>query len=185
MSHKTYLSGFTTCLGERRPIAELPQLREDANVAAYLAKSGFESYRRSAQSPAHMAEQCLRALKEKLPQRFARIDAIVYASVTVSDGRFFNEHLGEALCAVGLGQTNLTGLFASQCGNLGNALMLARMMILTGQAACVLVVVTDACMDERQRVYDGNVVVSDGAVVRCGSLVTGRTLTVSGAVAAG
>lgn len=160
---KTYLSGFTTVLGERRAMLDLPQLQKAPELAAYLEKCGFRHYRKSSVPPAQLAAQCLHALQAKAPDALAKVDCIVYASVTLADSRFYNEQLGETLCAFGLDQVNLTGLFTAQCGNLGNALMLARTLILAGKATNVLVLLSDICMDENARVYDGNLIVSDGA----------------------
>lgn len=158
-----YFGKFDHELGEPMPVAALPQCRADDALRAGLEKSGFRHYRASPRPPAELARRCVERLAAGHPALFGAIDTVLYASLTLRDSEFYNQQLGDCLVRLGLEQVNMVGLFSAECGNLGSALLIAQSLIQSGKAGTVLVVAADVCLDERRRVVDGNVVVSDGA----------------------
>lgn len=167
---KVYFGKFAHQLGEPAAVENLPQLIEKEELRASIEKCGFQYYRKSELSPAQLAYACVRKLFEAHPAVAADIDTVIYASLTLRESEFYNEQLGDCLIRLGLEQVNMIGLFSSECGNLGNALLVAQSLIHSGKAENILVIAADVCLDEHKRVIDENVVVSDGAscfVVNC------------------
>ncbi|MGA3703932.1 beta-ketoacyl-ACP synthase [Ralstonia pseudosolanacearum] len=158
-----YFGGFQHELGEKHPVEALPQLREQPELRAHILNGGFRHYRKSAHGPAELAYRCVRKLLDARPELRDDIDLVIYATLTLKDPDCYNGLLGEVLVRLGLEKVNVTGVFSSECGNMVAALQLAQGMIESGKARQVLVIATDTCLDEGQRVIDGNVVVSDGA----------------------
>ncbi|WCM91938.1 3-oxoacyl-ACP synthase III family protein [Acidovorax sp. NCPPB 2350] len=162
-TNDVYFGGFQHELGEQRPVEELPQLIEQPELRAHILSGGFRHYRKSPHGPAELAYRCVRKLLDARPALQEGIDLVIYATLTLRDPQLYNEQLGDTLVRLGLEKVNVVGLFSSECGNAVGALQLAQGLIEAGKARQVLVVATDTCLDERQRVIDGNVVVSDGA----------------------
>jgi 3-oxoacyl-[acyl-carrier-protein] synthase III len=158
-----YFGMFNHQLGEAFPVEGLAQLSGRDELRAGIAKCGFRHYRRAAMSPAQLARSCVEQLFDKHPSLANQIDTIVYASLTLRDSEFYNEQLGDCLVGLGLEQVNMVGLFSSECGNLGSALLVAQSLIRSGKAGTILVISADVCLDENKRIIDENVVVSDGA----------------------
>lgn len=158
-----YFGMFHHQLGEPAPVDALPQLLARDELRANIDKCGFRDYRAAALPPAYLAQSCVERLFASRPALAGEIDTIVYASLTLRESEFYNEHLGDCLVRLGLEQVNMIGLFSSECGNLGSALLVAQSLIRSGKARTILVISADVCLNEHQRVIDDNVVVSDGA----------------------
>lgn len=162
MQH-VYFGMFHHQLGEPVPMASLPQLLARDDLRANLDKCGFRDYRASALAPAYLAQACVERLFAARPALAGAVDTIIYASLTLRESEFYNEHLGDCLVRLGLEKVNMIGLFSSECGNLGSALLVAQSLIRSGKAGTILVISADVCLDQHKRVIDENVVVSDGA----------------------
>lgn len=158
-----YFGMFHHQLGEACPVEGLPQLSGRDDLRANIEKCGFRQYRAAALAPAELARSCVEKLFASRPSIAGAIDTIIYASLTLRESEFYNEQLGDCLVRLGLEQVNMIGLFSSECGNLGSALLVAQSLIRSGKAGTVLVVSADVCLDQHRRVIDDNVVVSDGA----------------------
>ena len=141
------ISGLAYQLGVLRPIDQLDVLRGDRNVLQSLLSKGLRQYAESDGTPVSMAAHAARRTLACTGTPPAGIEAVVYASISLWEKRFYTEQeINWLLFDLGLDHAYPIGIFLPGCANLSAALRVAANLVRGEGYERVLVVTTDKVM---------------------------------------
>jgi 3-oxoacyl-[acyl-carrier-protein] synthase-3 len=162
MKGSVYLSAIAYELGEQADLRDLATTIPGP-IRAALAEKGLRSFRRSSLSPAELA---IRALKKTLALHAsaasAQPDLLVYCTCTIRDD--FMSEFARLWSELGMARVPVHGVFMNGCSAIASGMEFARALLLSGTASRILLVCTDTCLTESQRLARGDTaILSDGA----------------------
>lgn len=161
------IRGVAYDVGERRPIDELPQLRDDAEALARFKARGFGHYTRNPLGIAQQAVASARATLRLAGRSAGDIDALVLGVVELRWYQGVQEELaGEVARGLGFDNIHVVGVNLGGCTNLTGLLRLARSLMLSEGYRNVLVIESNKCAEDgHDRLVPPDVsIFSDGAV---------------------
>ncbi len=161
-----YISGFTSCVGEKKEIAELRSndTYENSLIDDLINSGGLSSYRVSRETPYKMAASCIRKFIDKYDVKAEDVDYVVYATSTLWNPEFTSRgHISNLLIDSGLVGSIPLAVFGHGCANFHAAILLAK-SICTSEDSNVLVVTVDKAGSQPTRIISPGVsIASDGA----------------------
>jgi 3-oxoacyl-[acyl-carrier-protein] synthase-3 len=159
-----YLHGISYVVGDKRAIAEIPELAAQPSLLDDLHGLGLRYYRHATESVLELAGRAVAETLRTASVPVGDIDVVILASSSVRFGQVESGEFVRFAERFGLTRATPIGVSLSECANFGSALRVARGLVAVGEVRNVLVVTADACTGSDQRLnLDVRTVISDGA----------------------
>mgnify|MGYP002713059493 CR=1 FL=1 len=162
----SYISGFSSYVGEKTPIADLADAEGyiSSNIDELL-NNGLAYYRKSNDLPYELAVSAVQDFSSSKGFDLSEIEVVIYATSTLWKREYSErEQMSDFLIKSGLENAYPIGVFGSGCANFHVALKMASGLVDSGAHQNVLIVTTDVAGGQKTRVIDPNVsIASDGA----------------------
>ncbi|WP_414570447.1 hypothetical protein [Nostoc sp. CCY 9925] len=165
---KVYLIASAYELGNVYDIGDLDEIKKDKEILETLLKFGLKKYTKSQLTPPIMAKKTAQYTLEKGRINRKEIDALVYATSSFWDSRFYDgKEVSRLSYELGLENAYPIGVFLSECGNIHTAIRTAASLIQTGECRNILVVTTDQIQEGGTRIIPPNISIASDAAASC------------------
>lgn len=165
MPHRTFLHGLSTVLGEAKTLSELAPTGKDREIS-FLESLGIQGYLAYPGTVPDLYDACIGAVLQASGWDPVAIDCVLFTTCGffLSEQRMRYEDFDKVLYRHGIRSGYSMGTNMSHCGNIAQALRIARAFVASGEMANVMVVNFDKVDSDHNRFMTANeALLSDGA----------------------